>query len=262
MIPRLQDVTNDPDEEVEEIDLDARQNFFDSLSIVTQCHVCMDENKRGFVLGCDHEMCTDCTRNLFLAAVRDSSLLPLRCCEVPIDMNMCRHLITTDEVRTLMSRVAELEATNKMYCPTCNKFINLDLVDAQESTDLLCVCETALCVSCKTVAHPRFTCEENQAIVAGDDTLLLEHARTQGWKQCPNCSEVSSTITLHAQAAVLSFVSPACQPGEATSVQQDDVRYGMKAVSLLLVRLVLMQKIMLGSAHFLLHTAKNVSSEL
>ena len=69
-------------------------------------------------------------------------------------------------------------------------------------------------------------------------------------------------ITLHAQAAVLSSVSLAWQPGEATSVQQDSVRYGMKTVSLLLVRLVLMQKIMLDSGHFLLLIDKNVSSEL
>ena len=84
--------------------------------------------------------------------------------------------------------VSELEAENKMYCPTCNKFINLDLVDAQESTELLCICNTALCVSCKTNSHPGYSCAENRAIIAGDDALLLEYARREGWKQCPGCN--------------------------------------------------------------------------
>ena len=73
--------------------------------------------------------------------------------------------------------MTELEASNKMYCPTCSKFINLDYVDAKESTELVCICETVLCVSCKSASHPKFTCDENKAIIGGDETLLLEVAR-------------------------------------------------------------------------------------
>ncbi|KAL7541102.1 hypothetical protein ACHAXR_010627 [Thalassiosira sp. AJA248-18] len=192
VIPRLQDIEDAIEAmegvEAEVIDPNTRRGLLDSLPFIRQCNVCLEEAKRGFSLACDHSMCIECMRDLFLAAVRDSSLLPLRCCEIPIDMNMCRHLIFPDDVDILLSRMAELQATNKMYCPSCNKFINLDLVDAQESTDLLCVCSTALCISCKTIAHPRLTCAENRAIASGDDTLLLEYARREGWKQCPNCS--------------------------------------------------------------------------
>ena len=192
VIPRLQDIqdanqVNGGVEMVEEIDSTTRRQLLDSLPHITQCHVCLEEERQGFSLACEHSMCIVCMRNLFSAPVSDSSLLPLRCCEIPIDMNMCRHLLCQDDVRIIMSRLAELGATNKMYCPSCNVFINLDLVDSQESTDLLCVCGTALCISCKTLSHPRFTCVENRAIASGDDALLLEVATREGWKQCPQC---------------------------------------------------------------------------
>ena len=171
-----------------DIDQDTAKTWRETLPVIIQCHVCYEHGMKGVFLACDHSMCIECMRNLFVSAVRDSSLLPLRCCETPIDMTICRHLLSSDEAQTVFSRLAEREATNKMYCPSCNMFINLDLVDAQESTDLLCMCGTSLCVSCKTVSHPRFTCAENRSIAEGDDTLLLEHARQEGWKQCPSCN--------------------------------------------------------------------------
>jgi hypothetical protein len=75
-----------------------------------------------------------------------------------------------------------------MYCPTCSRFINLDFVDSSESTELPCTCGALLCTSCKAAAHNGLSCRENQAATAGSDDLLLEVARTAGWKQCPACA--------------------------------------------------------------------------
>ena len=142
----------------EEIDMISTRVFFDNLPIIDQCHVCLEDEHQGFVLACDHCMCVRCTRELFSAAVQDSSLLPLRCCEIPIDMSINRHILPAGDAETLTLRMSEREASSKMYCPTCNKFINLDYVDAQESTELMCICETVLCIRCKSKSHPRFTC--------------------------------------------------------------------------------------------------------
>jgi len=172
----------------EEIGMISTRVFLDNLPIIDQCHVCLEDEHQGFVLACDHCMCVRCTRELFSAAVQDSSLLPLRCCEIPIDMSINRHILSAGDAETLTLRMSEREASSKMYCPTCNKFINLDYVDAQESTELMCICETVLCIRCKSKSHPRFTCAENKAIMDGDDTLLLEVARQEGWKQCRNCN--------------------------------------------------------------------------
>ena len=191
VIPRLKDLqeVDEAEEEiVEETDMISRSNVLNELPLVDRCDVCLEDEIHGFALACDHSMCIGCSREIFFAAVRDVSLLPLRCCEVPIDMNICRHLLPAKDVQTIMSRMAERDANNKMYCPVCNKFINLDLVDVQESTELMCVCETVICISCKTASHPMFTCAENEAVIAGDDALLLERAREEGWKQCPACN--------------------------------------------------------------------------
>ena len=190
VIPRLQDLQEAmilEDEKTEE-NLFVKSEFLNDLPFIDQCNVCYDDEAQGFILACEHSMCIGCSRNLFIAAVRDSSLLPLRCCEVPIDMNICHYILPADDVGTLKQRIVEREATNKMYCPSCNKFINLDYVDAQDSTELICICDTVLCIICKSIAHPGYSCIENRAVIDGDDTLLLEVARENGWKQCPKCN--------------------------------------------------------------------------
>ena len=85
VIPRLQDLEESIeaiDEEIEGIDLISRR------SILDDCNVCLEEHMHGFALACEHSMCISWMRELFVTAVRDSSLLPLRCCKAPIDMNM------------------------------------------------------------------------------------------------------------------------------------------------------------------------------
>lgn len=189
VIPRLQDLeeANETKEKAAENVISTR-DFLNDLPLVDRCNVCYEDKRPGFNLACEHCLCIGCIRELFFAAVRDSSLLPLRCCEVPIDMNISRHILPAEDAETLRLRISEREATNKMYCPTCNKFINLDYVVAHDSTELVCTCKTVLCVNCKSISHPRFSCDENRAAIDGDDTLLHEMARQEGWKQCPMCN--------------------------------------------------------------------------
>lgn len=190
VIPRLQDIeeANDSKVDMSKSTAVATRDFLNKLPFVDHCNVCYEEQRHGFVLACEHCLCISCTRDLFFAAVRDSSLLPLRCCELPIDMNISRHILPADDADTLMLRIAEREATDKMHCPTCSKFINLDYVDAEESTELMCICKTVLCIRCKSTSHPMFSCEEKRAARDGNDILLLDLARQEGWKQCPTCN--------------------------------------------------------------------------
>lgn len=163
---------------------------FDSLPYMEQCNVCYDENKRGFTFACGHLQCIGCTSKLFRAALGDNSLLPLRCCEIPIDMNIAAHLLPREDANVILQRVEEIEAKNKMYCPSCSAFLNLDLVDSTFATDLLCGCGIALCIVCKTAAHPGLSCSENQFGDSGLDESVLKLSRDKGWKQCPSCSSM------------------------------------------------------------------------
>ena len=188
VIPRLNELDlNDLDDDLT-VDPEVTLG---GLPDIPTCNVCYEQGVKGIVLACDHCMCVDCTRSLFIAALDDSSLLPLRCCEVPIDMNIAKWILEPNDARKMNSRLVEMAAKNKMYCPNCSKFINLDLIDTTGgSKDLVCVCGTALCVVCKTVSHPNISCAENKANVQGKDRRLIEEAVARGWKQCPNCSVV------------------------------------------------------------------------
>ena len=159
-----------------------------NISYIQQCNVCYNEELRGFQLACGHCQCIRCAKKLFRVALGDNTLLPLRCCELPIDMNIAGYLLNESEAALLTQRAIEVEATNKMYCPTCSGFLNLDLLDASVGTDLICGCGAALCVPCKSLAHRGLTCRENKTILAGSDDLILELASENGWKQCPGCS--------------------------------------------------------------------------
>lgn len=161
------------------------------LPILKQCSVCFEENIQGYNLGCEHQQCTNCMRKLFLTALGDNSLLPLRCCEIPIDMNIATVLLEKDKAKVLLQRAVEVGVKNKMYCSTCNEFWNLDGIDSKVAVvkkKRLCKCGTWLCIVCKTAAHPGLTCESHRDAQSGSDKLVLSLAREKNWKQCPGCS--------------------------------------------------------------------------
>ena len=163
-----------------------------NLPFVDKCSVCFDDNVKGYHLACDHRQCIPCTRRLFKMSLKDNSLLPLKCCEVPIDMNIAKDLLKEKEAIVILQRIQELGAVNKMYCPTCNAFLNLDFIDASESVIVQCSCQTQLCVACKTTAHPGMSCNQHQGQRDHDfgRELVLALSRAQGWKQCPKCTEI------------------------------------------------------------------------
>lgn len=160
----------------------------DRLPLINRCDVCFVESRRGFLLPCSHPYCVDCMKAYLGRALRDMSLLPLQCCEIEIDVQVATLLMDKKDAKLLLARTAELQATNKMYCPACNCFINLNLVDTSESTELECECGARICTSCRTAEHPHLTCAANKAAQEGSDEPLFELAKEQGWKQCPRCS--------------------------------------------------------------------------
>eukprot|EP00613_Pedinella_sp_CCMP2098_P021004 CAMPEP_0171687262 /NCGR_PEP_ID=MMETSP0991-20121206/3258_1 /TAXON_ID=483369 /ORGANISM="non described non described, Strain CCMP2098" /LENGTH=232 /DNA_ID=CAMNT_0012275105 /DNA_START=159 /DNA_END=857 /DNA_ORIENTATION=- len=71
----------------------------DSCAIVT-CAVCYSRDVKGFVFGCDHKHCFDCTKSLLQTAAKDTSLLPPRCCGIEIDLFVARLVLTEVEAET------------------------------------------------------------------------------------------------------------------------------------------------------------------
>jgi hypothetical protein len=72
---------------------------------------------------CGHAYCVECLRNLFKASMQDESLMPPRCCqkEIPIDLAK----LTLNETEYFNAKRLEYSTTDRLYCsqPTCSTFI-------------------------------------------------------------------------------------------------------------------------------------------
>lgn len=164
------------------------------LPTIDQCSVCLENEILGYELACSHSQCIQCTRRLLKMALLDTTLLPLRCCGIPIDMSIATRLLEFSDAALIVQRTEERTAKKKMYCPACSSFLNLDLItDTLDSNDFVCDCGTALCIQCKTSIHPWISCVENlrspdRTNSEDNDLVMLALSREQGWKQCPECS--------------------------------------------------------------------------
>ena len=180
------------DKEDDEVRVEEKDMSLDNLPLIDRCSVCYEDESRGYELACEHNQCIQCTRKLFKTALRDTTLLPLRCCEIPIDMNIAYQLLDPSDAALIVQRTEERTTKNKMYCPTCTSFLNLDSITGTlDSNDFICDCGTALCVQCKSSAHPWISCVQNQMSKRKDqdnDSVMLALSRDRGWKQCPECS--------------------------------------------------------------------------
>jgi IBR domain, a half RING-finger domain len=137
---------------------------------------------------CGHINCKGCLKQLFRTALRDITMLPLRCCEVEIDLTPVKSILNEDEAALLLQRNSESKVKEKMHCPQCNLFINLDNLPSQRKTITCTGCLTSLCSECRTRSHQFRTCSENKADnQSTSDKALFNLASSKGWKQCPMC---------------------------------------------------------------------------
>lgn len=164
------------------------------LPRIEKCVVCFDEDIPGIELACEHTQCVGCMKQLLQTALKDVFLLPLVCCEIPIDLSVTE-LLTEKQANQLKRKMEETTATKKMYCPVCGEFINLDFAEGSCLVGVSCDCGTALCVVCQTVEHPTVTCAQNKVSQLGSDQVLLDLAAERGWKQCPQCDVIIEFIS-------------------------------------------------------------------
>lgn len=80
-----------------------------------QCNSCFEMVDRSFQLPCNHLFCKGCVRGLFVAALADQSLLPVKCCGKRVDQRLRRAILTLAECDQFEASLGELEATNKLY---------------------------------------------------------------------------------------------------------------------------------------------------
>ena len=104
-IPAAREIETDSDDDRKPAAIETIGTDLRALPFLEQCHVCYKDNVRVYTFACNHAQCTRCTKKLFKAALRDSTLLPLRCCDIPIDMNICTQLLKEEDAQRIVQRV-------------------------------------------------------------------------------------------------------------------------------------------------------------
>ena len=102
-----------------------------------QCASCFETEHRLFKVPCGHSFCRDCVRGIFIAALNDSSAMPVKCCGKRVDQRLRRAVLNLEECDRFEAALEESEATNKMFwyirtnlhiikykfCCTCTKIL-------------------------------------------------------------------------------------------------------------------------------------------
>ncbi|KAJ5382351.1 hypothetical protein N7517_000262 [Penicillium concentricum] len=154
-----------------------------TTSIMKECASCYTNVETIIFKGpCGHEFCRDCTKQMFLGAIKDEELYPPRCCGNVVPPGVALRVLDYEELRNFGERALEWTAKDRLYCaePTCSKFIPPFAIQHEHGTCPECHRQTH--VPCRSLAHPRVDCPM-------DDPLrtVLEIADAEKWKRCFNC---------------------------------------------------------------------------
>ncbi|CAG8908251.1 unnamed protein product [Penicillium egyptiacum] len=134
---------------------------------------------------CGHEFCRDCTRQMFLGAIKDEELYPPHCCGNVVPPGVALRILNYEELRRFSERALEWTAKDRLYCaePTCSKFIPPFAVQHEHGTCPECHRQTH--VLCRSLAHPRVDYPMDEPLHA-----VLEMAEAENWKRCFYCRTI------------------------------------------------------------------------
>lgn len=153
-------------------------------AMITECVSCLEqfETSGTFFSDCGHGFCLDCTRQMFLGAIRDEELYPPRCCGHVIPPGTALRVLNYEELREFSDRALEYTAKDRVYCadPICSKFLPPFAIDGDHGTCPACQQKTHL--PCRSLEHPDVDCPM-------DETLqhVLTMANAANWQRCFHC---------------------------------------------------------------------------
>ncbi|OJJ99417.1 hypothetical protein ASPACDRAFT_1856976 [Aspergillus aculeatus ATCC 16872] len=153
-----------------------------------ECVACLEEQSLKNVMQtpCSHRYCKACVLRLFREALADESLLPLRCCRLPIPPSTLQDHLGHRQAKQLEDKLIEREDPYRTYCSRagCGQYLMPYQVQGYIGTCKICQQET--CTLCKRPAHAGTECENDQI----EDQTVLDLAAEQGWQRCARCSHV------------------------------------------------------------------------
>lgn len=80
-----------------------------------ECVCCSDDRRCILKFPCGHLYCKICIGTLFKMALKDRSLIPVRCCDTPIDQSLTHLVLNDEDQRAYAEALEEVQAKRKMY---------------------------------------------------------------------------------------------------------------------------------------------------
>ncbi|KAF9468398.1 hypothetical protein BDZ94DRAFT_784601 [Collybia nuda] len=155
----------------------------------TLCIICEDPiaSTNATRTPCGHDYCKDCIISYVDASTRDNSLLPVRCCNVPIPQKAIVSFLTNPLLSFYEDKSRELEVpvNHRVYCqnPDCSKF--LGSTRSLEGNITCSGCGSSTCATCRQSAHTGESCSDNAGILEVKALARVEH-----WQTCPGCNAI------------------------------------------------------------------------
>jgi hypothetical protein len=157
-----------------------------------------------YSLPCGHSYCKICMTDWLRHASTDISLLPLKCCKIPLrnSIDIAKKLLDTKTAHKLIDKIDEIRCTNKMYCPNaaCAAFIDLDKAECSidvQSNFACHNCHTSICIKCKLMSHSALSssCEKAISIMKQAEIADQNTMKGLGYQRCNQCNRFVELAT-------------------------------------------------------------------
>ncbi|CAF4013018.1 unnamed protein product [Rotaria magnacalcarata] len=148
-----------------------------------KCALCMEYTiKTDPCLPCKHIYCIGCLQELFMKSMQDETLMPPRCCQQIIPVNLAR--LTLKEIENFNAKQLEYSTKDRLYCsqPTCSAFIPPTHITNSIGTCPKPGCGITTCSICKAVSHGTLDCPKDE-----ETSAVLAVADQAGWSRCYQC---------------------------------------------------------------------------
>ena len=149
----------------------------------SKCSCCLEVCDKTLLIGsCNHQFCHDCTKEMFLGAVKDEEMYPPRCCGNVVLPAVALRVLDYEELRSFSKKAMEWIAKDRLYCaePKCSQFIPPSAIVNEIGTCPACRRQTHF--TCRAFVHPNVDCPKDHGL-----QQVLKLAEARNWKRCSQC---------------------------------------------------------------------------
>jgi hypothetical protein len=154
------------------------------------------------LLPCNDRYCINCLKGLFLRAMKDEELFPVRCHKQYIPLELISKHLSSEELAAFELASIEFTTVNRVYCfnRDCGQFIRPSQIAPGSHRALCEKCGRLTCALCKNDYHLGIDCPDDPAL---QETREL--AGEMGWQPCHRCGSI---VMLRSGCNHMTCVSP------------------------------------------------------